>query len=147
MTSLSAWLPILQEALTHEGRFRFPLRGASMRPTLPATCEIEIAPLPPVTPLGALIVFPQGDTLIAHRLVRRTPDGWIAQGDGLLTPDPPVAPDQVLGIVAAAYAGEQRIYPRRTEGPARALWISRHHVLRMGGSAYRALRVLRLRRS
>ena len=31
----STWLPLLREALEKVGVFRFPLRGASMRPTLP----------------------------------------------------------------------------------------------------------------
>ncbi len=41
----SAWLLLLQEALAQQGRFVLPLRGASMRPTLPVECDIEIAPL------------------------------------------------------------------------------------------------------
>ena len=140
MNALSAWLPILQEALTREGRFRFPLHGSSMRPTLPTACEIEIVPLPAASedvPLGALIVFAHGDALIAHRLVRRTGLTWMVQGDGRLAPDRPVAPAQVLGVVAAAYAGERRIWPRRAEGLVRWLWIARHHALRLVRAAWR----------
>ena len=140
---LSNWLPILQEALVREGRFRFPLRGASMRPTLPAACEIEIAPLPAAlrdVPLGALIVFAHGDALIAHRLVRRSAARWIAQGDGRLAPDRPIAPDQVLGIVAAAYAEGRPIWPRRGERLVRWLWIARHHALRPLRAAWRRVR-------
>lgn len=129
-TLLSTWLPILQDALAREGRFRFPLRGSSMRPTLPLACEVEIAPLPHRAPLGSLIVFAHGDALIAHRLVRRGPRAWIAQGDGRLAPDLPIAPDQVLGIVVAAYADGRPIWPRRGEGLVRRLWIARHHALR-----------------
>ena len=137
---LSAWLPILQEALAREGRFRFPLHGTSMRPTLPMACEIEIVPLPAEpadVPLGALIVYTHGDALLAHRLVRRTAGAWIVQGDGRLAPDRPVASGQVLGVVAAAYAGGKRIWPRRAEGLVRWLWIARHHALRLARTAWR----------
>ncbi len=140
---LSAWLPILQEALTREGRFRFPLHGTSMRPTLPTACEIEIVPLPAAVedvPLGALIVYAHGDALIAHRLVRRTAAAWIVQGDGRLAPDRPVAPGQVLGAVVAAYADDRRIWPRRAEGLVRWLWIARHHALRPARAAWRRVR-------
>ncbi len=141
-TLLSTWLPILQEALTREGRFRFPLHGTSMRPTLPTVCQIEIVPLPAApadVPLGALIVYAHGDALIAHRLVRRTAGAWILQGDGRLAPDRPVAPGQVLGVVAAAYAGERRIWPLRAEGLVRWLWIARHQALRPARTVWRRL--------
>ena len=75
-----------------------------MRPTLPVECDIEIVPLPAQTPLGALIVFVIDDTLIAHRLVRRSGGRWIAQGDGRLGPDRPLEPSQILGLVSAAHA-------------------------------------------
>ena len=93
------WLPLLREALAKEGHFRWPLHGNSMLPTLPADCEIELVPLSPPVKLGELIVFVAGDTLIAHRLVRRTGGYWIAQGDHRLVPDRPIRPDQVLGRV------------------------------------------------
>ena len=66
----STWLPLLQEALVKEGRFRWPLRGNSMWPTLPVECEIDLEPLTLPVGLGELIVFVVDDTLIAHRLVR-----------------------------------------------------------------------------
>ena len=82
-----------------------------MRPTLPAECDIEIVPLPSQTPLGALIVFVIDDTLIAHRLVRRSGGRWIAQGDGRLGPDRPLESSQVLGLVSAAYQNGRRCWP------------------------------------
>ena len=68
---ISTWLPLLQETLQREGRFRVRLRGDSMRPSLPADAEIEIVPAPAHLRLGDIIVFHQGDELIAHRLVAR----------------------------------------------------------------------------
>lgn len=136
------WLPLLREALAHEGRFRFPLRGASMRPTLPVACEIEIAPQPSCVPLGSLVVFANGDALVAHRLVRRKGDVWITQGDGRLAPDRPLAQAQVLGVVTAAHRDGRRIWPGAAEGVVRWFWLARYHLLRPLRFARRCLRAV-----
>lgn len=138
----TTWLPLLQEALAREGRFRFPLRGTSMRPTLPAACEVEIVPPPAQTPLGSLLVFVNGDALIAHRLVRQSAAGWVAHGDGRLAPDRPLQPGQMLGIVAAAYRGGRRIWPGRGELLLRPFWLARHHALRPARRAWPARRAI-----
>lgn len=136
----TTWLPLLRETLAAEGSFRFPLRGASMRPTLPPACEVEIVPLPPQVALGSLLVFVSGDTLIVHRLVRRAAAGWIAHGDGRLGPDRPLLPGQALGVVAAAYRNGRRIWPGRVEPLLRWFWIARHHALRPARFAWRMAR-------
>jgi phage repressor protein C with HTH and peptisase S24 domain len=135
------WLPLLREALAKEGRFRWPLRGNSMWPTLPAECEIELAPLAfPVRP-GELIVFVVDDTLIAHRLVRRTGHYWIAQGDHRLAPDRPLRPDQVVGRVIAAYQNNRRCWPRRFSPLWRVAWLTRYQALRAARAARAAWRI------
>lgn len=126
----AVWLPLLREALDAEGRFRFPLRGNSMRPTLPAHCEIDVTPLVARPRLGELIVFVVDDALVAHRLVRRRGDVLIAQGDNRLGPDRPLLPGQVLGRVGAAYVNGSRIWPKTAERLAAWFWITRHHALR-----------------
>lgn len=128
--STAAWFPLLQEALVREGRFRFPLRGTSMRPTLPDGCEVEVVPLPGNVPIGSVVVFAEGDSLIAHRLVRRCSGRWILQGDGRLGPDRPLSPDRALGMAMTAYWAGRRIWPGRWEPLLRRFWIARHHVLR-----------------
>jgi len=132
--------PLLRQALAAEGRFRWRLRGRSMAPTLPAACEIEVIPLPAPTPLGALVVFAAGDALIAHRLVRRAGGRWITQGDGCLTPDAPLAPEQILGVVAAAYRDGRRCWPGRAERGLAWFWIARRHALRPLRWAWRMVR-------
>jgi hypothetical protein len=145
----SAWAPLLREALAREGRFRWPLRGTSMVPTLPVECEIEVAPLPERMPrqlsLGSLVVFAAGDTLIAHRLVRRTGGQWVLQGDGRLAPDPLVEPGQVLGVVTAAYEDGHRCWPDRAEPALRWFWVARYYLLRPIRFTCHALRDLRKR--
>lgn len=132
------WLPLLREALAHEGRFRWPLQGDSMTPTLPANCEIEVTPLQPSVRLGEVIVFVVDDTLIVHRLVARVGGYWIAQGDHRLVPDRPLHPDQVLGRVSAAYQHGRRCWPRRFS--LSEYWIVRHHVLRILRAAWHGMR-------
>ena len=140
VTLASTWLPLLREALEKEGIFRFLLRGASMRPTLPTECEIEIVLLPVQVPLGALIVFVVNDTLIAHRLVRRSGGRWIAQGDGRLDSDRPVEPSQILGMVAAAYQDGRRCWPTAVSRALTLFWVARHWALRPALAGRRALR-------
>lgn len=136
----AAWLPLLQEALARTGRFRFPLHGTSMRPTLPDGCEVEIVPLPGSPPLGSIVVFAEGDSLIAHRLVGRRGAHWILQGDGRLGPDKPLSPDHALGMASAAYRAGQRIWPGPAEPLLRRLWVARYHLLRPVRYTWRMLR-------
>ena len=126
----AVWLPLLREALAAEGRFRLPLRGNSMRPTLPAHCEIDVQPLVRQPRLGELLVFVVDDALVAHRLVRRRGDVLIAQGDNRLSPDRPLLFHQVLGRVMAAHVDGARAWPKTAERFVAWYWITRHHVLR-----------------
>jgi Peptidase S24-like len=137
----ATWLPLLRETLEREGHFRFPLQGNSMRPTLPSSCEIEIQPLQDTPRLGDLLVFVVGDTLVAHRFVRRRGNTWIAQGDNRLSPDRALRQEQVLGRVVFAYSGGRRVWPRRLSVLTRGLWIARYHGLR--GARWLARRLYR----
>jgi hypothetical protein len=133
LPNLQQWLPLLGESLAQQGRFRWQLRGASMQPTLPPDCTIEIAPPPDFIELGALVVFASDAALVVHRLVHRAPPFLVTQGDNRREPDARLRPAQVLGIVIAAYDAESRIWPGRLEqvwqwrwiGRAGALWLLR----------------------
>ncbi|MCU0500928.1 MAG: S24/S26 family peptidase [Anaerolineae bacterium] len=126
----AAWTPLLREALAREGRSRLALRGTSMLPTLPVECEIEVAPLAPRTPIGSLVVFATGDTLVAHRLVRRSGERSVTQGDGRWVPDPLIGAEQLLGVAVAAYLGARRCWPGRAEPALRWFWVARYYLLR-----------------
>jgi hypothetical protein len=128
--STGQWLPLLRKSLARKGNVRWQLSGDSMAPTLPLACEIEIAPLPSVVPLGSLVVFVSGDSLVAHRLVRSERDRWITQGDGRRGPDNAILVTQVLGLVVAAYDNGDRCWPSPGSRIAGWLWVARHHMLR-----------------
>lgn len=140
LPGLSQWLPLLRESLAETGRFRWRLAGASMLPTLPAQCEIEIAPPPAHIPLGALLVFASGSALVAHRLVHRSDPFLVAQGDNRRAPDPWLRPGQVLGIVVAAYQGERALWPTPLEPLLRWRWIGRAGGLWLARRLARSLR-------
>ena len=126
LPNLATWLPLLRESLARQGRFRWPLRGASMLPTLPSNCEITIVPLPDKLALGSLIVFAGRDSeLVAHRLVRHTDRHLVAQGDARLRPDPWLDPAQVLGLVSAAAVDGRRVWPNRVEALLKWWWVAR----------------------
>ena len=126
LPALAAWLPLLRESLAQQGRFRWPLRGVSMRPTLPPNCDITIVPLPGKLPLGSLIVFAGRDSaLVAHRLVHRTRRHLVAQGDARWQPDPWLDPTQVLGLVATATVDDRRVWPSRVEALLKWFWVGR----------------------
>ena len=132
------WFPLLREALRTEGRFCWRLHGDSMSPTLPGECEIEVVPLSSHVGLGSLIVFVAGETLIAHRLVRRGGTRWVTHGDGRLAPDRSISPEQVLGRVATAYCDGRRCWPGPLSTPVAWLWIGRHYLLQSMHIARRA---------
>lgn len=133
LPNLHQWLPLLREALAQHERFRWPLRGTSMIPTLPPDCEIEIVMAPAVLPLGALLVFANGPALVSHRLVHRAGPFLVAQGDNRREPDRWLRAEQVLGVVAAAFHQGRQVWPGRFEPfwrrwwvlRARALWLAR----------------------
>jgi hypothetical protein len=110
-----------------------------MVPTLPADCEVEIIPLPARVRLGDLVVFADGEALVVHRLVRRRAGWWITQGDGRLVADRSLAPDQVLGVVVAAYTGGRRCWPGPCARALVPLWLARHHGLRVLRFVWRKL--------
>ena len=137
--SVQTWLPLLEEALQREGFFRWHLRGASMWPTLLPESEILIKPKPKQLRLGAIIVFAQGDALIAHRLVHHRDSGWVTQGDASKLPDAPLQPEQILGVVVAAYQQGHCYWPSRSSPIKAWRWIIRYHIQRLKRKSRRLL--------
>ena len=126
---LRIWLPLLQDTLRREGSFRWMLRGDSMSPTLRPGTEILISPRPLRLRTGMIAVFAAGEALVAHRLVRATPRGWLAQGDHQPWPDRPLVTDDILGVVVAASAGDQSYWPAWWSPLADRCWVARAYLL------------------
>lgn len=140
---LSAWLPVLREILAREKRFRWQLLGSSMAPTLPPGCEVEIVPLSTPVRRGDLVVFVADDAVVVHRAVGCWRGGWITQGDGRRTPDPPLEPDLVLGVVRAAHRGGRRCWPGPLSRYSSMVWVVRYHCWRVVRASLRVIGRLR----
>jgi hypothetical protein len=73
--------------------------------------------------LGEIVLFDNGDRLVAHRLVARTEFGQLlTKGDGSIRADQPIGPNQVLGVVRA----RRRAHGRRVRAAGcrgDAAWI------------------------
>ena len=81
-----------------------PIRGGSMRPLLREGDAVRVRPQALGYRPGDIVVFRAGQDLIAHRLLRRIPDGkggrlLITQGDRCPRPDPSLPESAALGKV------------------------------------------------
>lgn len=78
------------------------VRGGSMGASLPPGSRIRIDMSPGAKhPVGQVVAFVGGDTVIVHRVVYHGRDHLLTRGDARLAPDTPVRRDQVLGPVSA----------------------------------------------
>jgi hypothetical protein len=78
--------------------------GASMGSTMPPGTRIRIqCGDASEWPIGAVVVFFTGRTLVGHRVVGRgtgrARDYWVTRGDGTILCDEPVDRDAILGVV------------------------------------------------
>jgi peptidase S24-like protein len=81
-------------------------QGPSMRPSIAPGAQLLVEFGAAPTSTGAIVVFEQGDRLIAHRLVAYHPDGrLIAKGDAEAFCDAPIAPNDILGVARALRPG------------------------------------------
>jgi hypothetical protein len=82
------------------------VQGESMRPTLRPGQMLEVEFSPGPTARGDMLIFRQGETLLVHRLLgpARPHEGrprLRTRGDGVLSLDPPLDLDRIVGRVVA----------------------------------------------
>lgn len=86
------------EALAAFGRLKLRLTGTSMLPALRPGDVVEFQAFQATqAAAGEIILFRRDGGLVAHRVVSRTEDSLITQGDSLAAPDHPVLHADVLG--------------------------------------------------
>ena len=97
--------PVLATVLEARGRLECRAAGVSMGAWGKAVDTLVLAPPPgdPVTP-GTVVVYPRGDVMVAHRVVRRYREGgrwhYLTWGDGAGWADPdPVSHATLLAVV------------------------------------------------
>jgi len=92
-------------------RTEIPVEGRSMYPLLRSGWRLQLDHAQAEHPLGAIIVFIQVRTLVAHRVVgRRRSGAYLTKGDALLHCDRrPVRPDKILGRVVAVRSQDRSV--------------------------------------
>lgn len=109
-----------------------PVRGFSMTPLLLPRNLLLVEFMPPVASVrpGDILVFRQVDYLVVHRYLCRARVGagqvcLRTRGDAVLSLDPPVTSDRVLGRVVAIDRGDgwRDLRTRRARLYARALAV------------------------
>ncbi len=93
------------DVLRSFGSLRFAATGWSMLPTVwPGDTLVVERACKKEVHLGDIVLVGREGRLCAHRVVGTSGDPenpqWITQGDGMLSPDRPVAADELLGRVA-----------------------------------------------
>ena len=122
------------EVLKSFGQAKLAVTGASMLPAIWPGDVLEVRRQDATEIcLGEVILFERDGRLFAHRVVEKVggPERTllITQGDGLRAPDPPVAPEELLGRVTAIVRGGRRIDPQFTRWRRVASWVlSRSHI-------------------
>ncbi len=76
-------------------------RGDSMRPLIPPGARLLVAFGAQPAGIGEIVVFAEGERLIAHRVVGWRRSGPIAKGDAEPFCDAPLEREHILGVVRA----------------------------------------------
>jgi len=101
-------------ALASGGSLRLRVNGASMAPLLRPGDVVWVEPVEEAAlRLGDVVLVRRAADFVTHRLVERTPDGWIAKGDNLAAPDPAVSGQDILGRVYHVERAGRRIEENR----------------------------------
>lgn len=115
-------LELLRGVIERGVPLRTPVRGFSMKPFIRDGDILTVAPLAGRLPeVGEVVAFVQPETgrLAIHRVVSRTPEGWLLRGDNCPESDGLVPAQNLLGRVTAVERGGRRI--RFGLGPERNL--------------------------
>ena len=139
------FLSLAEALLASPGAFRFEARGRSMLPFIRHGDDLVVEAFghrPPQAGDVVLLRGPGGAARV-HRLVHRLPDGgWLAHGDGLRHPDPPVSEADLLGRVTTR---ERNGVARRLDRPpsrfAGRAWAALHLLRRLREAAPRRARL------
>jgi signal peptidase I len=114
---------VIEELLRSGRTIRFRAPGHSMSPLIRSNDLLLVQPIDSGgVRRGDILLYRSADQLTAHRLVDVHPDSGAAaprlvlKGDARRTPDPPVAPDQILGRVVAVERNDREFdpYSRKT---------------------------------
>jgi signal peptidase I len=136
---------LVRQALDTRGQARVRLHGDSMWPTIPEGSLVRVERLPiSGIRLGDVVVWQQGNALVAHRVVQkiRSDEGWQlrTRGDNCAHSDRLLLPRAVLGRVTAIVphppVRRRQAWSRRLEA---GFWVGRWRLRSCLGAVGRGL--------
>src|SRR5437868_6465297 len=90
----------VRETMQRRGRVVISGCGRSMQQTIPDGARVEVRPVAfDELAVGDIVVYHYAGELFCHRLIKKIGRRCILKGDTLLSADPPVVWDQVIGKV------------------------------------------------
>jgi signal peptidase I len=118
--------------------------GSSMSPAIGEGDWLLVDFAAGTTAVGEIVVYPLGEAIVVHRVVRRTGENGnrtiATKGDARVGLDPPLPEKQVLGVVRAVRYGEDGEPDERLCSGPRAVAVAR--LSAVGGPAGRLSRGL-----
>jgi hypothetical protein len=102
--SMEALVDLVQVATARGIAFRMQAPGFSMHPFIRNLDTITISPLPATGPrLGDVVAFlkPGFGSLVVHRVVAATREGFLIRGDNTLEPDGLLPRSCIIGLVTS----------------------------------------------
>ena len=95
------------------------LQGSSMMPTLPPGSRLRLRCGGREPALGDVVAFRSGGRLVIHRLTHLDAHGrLVCQGDANAASDPPITPQEVVGVVVETQSPRVSVRVRRKIGSA-----------------------------
>jgi signal peptidase I len=115
---------LIREAIARFGAAQLRAYGGSMAPAIQPGDLLHIDRIPsPAIRRGDVVLFERDRRLFAHRVVRRTRDELIqTRGDAHFRADPPIAADQILGIVTGVSREGRYLTCPESAGLAGVVW-------------------------
>jgi hypothetical protein len=116
------------EVLETFGQARLAVTGTSMLPSIwPGDIlEVRRRSAAEIAP-GQLVLCARAGGFVAHRVVQLLPEPGrtllVTRGDRLEQPDPPVSPEELLGVVTRIRRGHRWIVPRLTVWGGVGAWL------------------------
>ena len=91
---------LVEDHLTNGETIRFRVTSNSMAPLIQRGDTIFVENVPPVAyRIGDVLVIRRERDYLTHRLIHKAEAEWLTKGDNTLHPDPPVAPEAIIGRV------------------------------------------------
>jgi signal peptidase I len=133
MSSFSTGFTLCRDGIAGGVPLRLRVRGTSMLPALWSGDTVSIHPVKLADVVaGQVVVFARNRHFVCHRVVRCIANGnhvrLVTRGDAQPEDDPPVEPEEFLGVVKAVHrAGAERsLHCERPLAAHGMAWLVRH---------------------